>query len=1088
MTIFDSAAMRARQRLAAWLVTASAVAVAAAPGAAQTAQTLGGPESSDAAPSAAGDIVVTGIRNSNLNAIRIKREADTVVDAISAEDIGALPDKSITETLQRIPGVAVNRFAAINDPDHVSEEGQSPVIRGLPYVLSQFNGRDAFTANRGRALNFQDIPPDLAATVEVYKNQTADQIEGGIAGVINIVTRRPLDTTKDFFVVNADGNWGDQRNRVTPEGSALISHQWTTDAGRFGILGSASYSKIDERVDNARLTTYRDRRAADPTRNILASSDGGVTGGAPGVDYYVPLGGGYSRQDNDRERIGASLAAQWESNDGSLLATFQAIHSETTQVYLERTIAPVEDTSNVDIIGGVQAAKFNAQGILTDGILGQNYGPGVDTQELSRGERITATTNDFSGHLAWKATNHLSIDLDGQYVRSTSSTLDSSQVLVSSPFIQVANSQGFPQITFLQPKSYTGAFYNTQPIGFFTSGSSPTADANTTFYRSAQDHQDNTKGREFAFRADGKYEFGDGDGLLRRLRFGARYADRQQTIRSDGYNWGNLSERWNTGSIVTPARITPPGIGVINLGGFFRGSTQPISIFGFIPNPATGYGVIQAADSAILAVNNPGYHYGNLPSGVRNSSAADPASINPGAGDGFHNLGERSTNDEETIAGYGRLDFGKRDIEGLGGITIDGNVGLRYVHTKSASTGYYSVPSVQGLFGVPNIDCATYKPVNSSGKPGYNICLNSPEFRTALLNFLGTANATYTPNATSQTFDDFLPSVNLRVAPSDKLQYRFAYSKAITRPSFNDLRNYTQFGLVAPLGTLAADAPYPTTALTATSYGNPLLLPTKSDNFDLTQEWYYSKQGSLTIGLFYKRVSNIYSVVNGVAGVNASGRVANIGVDPANPTVLTYVNNGVTEQALNAVTNNNNRHSNIKGVEVDWRQGSFPFLPKFLDGLGATFNFTYIDADKLTNQPVLAANYDTSPGTGYNSTFGYQGTFPFPGVSKYNLNAEVFYEKYGIQARVAYSWRSSYFVSSQDSLGPNDPTYTGASGFVDGSVFYAINPNVKVGVTASNILNETITTYNVITPAGLRALRAVNQADRRVTAGVRLGF
>ena len=1089
MTVIVSGKSRAQQRLAAWLLSASAVAVAASPATAQTAQTLGGPDSSDAAPGAGapGDIIVTGIRNANENAIRIKRSADTVVDAISAEDIGALPDKSITETLQRIPGVAVNRFAAINDPDHVSEEGQSPVIRGLPYVLSQFNGRDAFTANRGRALNFQDIPPDLAATIEVYKNQTADQIEGGIAGVINIVTRRPLDTTKDLFVVNADANWGDQRETFTPEGSVLVSHQWDTGAGRFGLLASASYSKIDERVDNARVTTYRDRRAADPTRGILASSSGPVTGGLPGVDYYVPLGGGYSRQDNDRTRIGASFAAQWESNDGALLATVQGIHSETTQYYLERTIAPVEDTGANDIVGGVSAAKFNAQNVFLSGTLGQQDGSGVDTQELTRGERLRSTTNDLSAHVAWKATERLSIDLDGQYVKSTSSTLDASIVAVATPLLALSNTQSFPTTVFVQPSKYVGAFYNEQPIGYFTSGSSATADPNTTFWRSSQDHQDNTNGREFAFRADGKYDFGD-DSLIRRLRFGARYADRQQTIRSDGYNWGNLSERWNGGSITTPALETPAGFGVVQVGNFFRGATAGVPIFGLIGNPALNYNQLQAGDQAIIAIHNPGYHYSGLQTGSRNSSAPDPASINPGAGDGFHNLGEVSTNDEKTIAGYGRIDFGRNDIDGLGGITIDGNVGLRFVHTDSSSSGYFSVPSVQGAFGVPAIDCSTYKPVNSTGLPGYNICLNSAAFRTALLTFLGTGNTTYTPNTTSDKYDDWLPSFNLRVAINPKLQYRFAYSKAITRPSFNDLRNYTQFFVPGPVGTLAAEAPFPDIALKAQSYGNPLLLPTKSDNFDVTQEFYYSKAGSVTVGLFYKRVSNIYSVLNGIAGVNSSGSVTNVGVDPANPSVINYTNNGVTLPAYNAVTTNNNHAVNIKGVELDWRQGDFPFLPRALSGLGASFNFTYIDADKLQYQPVLAANYDTSPGTGYNASTGYLTSFAFPGISKYNLNAEVFYEKYGIQARLAYSWRSSYFVSSQDSLGPNDPTYTGASGFVDGSVFYSITPNIKVGATASNILNETITTYNVINRAGLEALRSVNQADRRVTAGIRLGF
>ena len=79
-------------------------------------------------------IIVTGIRASLANAQEIKRNADTVVDAITAQDIGALPDRSVTEALQRVPGISINRFAGSNDPDHFSVEGSGLVIRGINYV------------------------------------------------------------------------------------------------------------------------------------------------------------------------------------------------------------------------------------------------------------------------------------------------------------------------------------------------------------------------------------------------------------------------------------------------------------------------------------------------------------------------------------------------------------------------------------------------------------------------------------------------------------------------------------------------------------------------------------------------------------------------------------------------------------------------------------------------------------------------------------------------------------------------------------------------------------------------------------------
>ncbi|NAV73999.1 hypothetical protein FGF91_24420, partial [Salmonella sp. zj-f60] len=81
----------------------------------------------------------------------IKRDSDTFVDAVTADDIGALPDKSVNEVLQRIPGVNINRFQGPTDPDHFSVEGSNVIIRGLSYVRSEFNGRDAFSVNTGRA-------------------------------------------------------------------------------------------------------------------------------------------------------------------------------------------------------------------------------------------------------------------------------------------------------------------------------------------------------------------------------------------------------------------------------------------------------------------------------------------------------------------------------------------------------------------------------------------------------------------------------------------------------------------------------------------------------------------------------------------------------------------------------------------------------------------------------------------------------------------------------------------------------------------------------------------------------------------------
>ena len=133
------------------------------------------------------EVVVTGMRASLESAQAIKLQSDTFVDSITATDIGAFPDKSVAEALQRVPGITVSRLQSSDDSNHFSAEPATVLIRGLTFVRTQFNGRDSFSADGYRGLNFNDVSPELMAGVDTCKNQTAEMIEGGIAGVVNSV-------------------------------------------------------------------------------------------------------------------------------------------------------------------------------------------------------------------------------------------------------------------------------------------------------------------------------------------------------------------------------------------------------------------------------------------------------------------------------------------------------------------------------------------------------------------------------------------------------------------------------------------------------------------------------------------------------------------------------------------------------------------------------------------------------------------------------------------------------------------------------------------------------------------------------------
>jgi outer membrane receptor for ferrienterochelin and colicin len=103
-------------------------------------------------PQALETVVVSGRRAALATAQKIKQDSDEIVDSVVAEEIGKLPDRSVTEVLQRVVGVAMDRVSASNDPVHFSVEGSGVIIRGLTYVSSTLNGRETFSANQGRTL------------------------------------------------------------------------------------------------------------------------------------------------------------------------------------------------------------------------------------------------------------------------------------------------------------------------------------------------------------------------------------------------------------------------------------------------------------------------------------------------------------------------------------------------------------------------------------------------------------------------------------------------------------------------------------------------------------------------------------------------------------------------------------------------------------------------------------------------------------------------------------------------------------------------------------------------------------------------
>jgi len=195
------------------------------------------------------EIVVTGQRAALIRAEEIKKQAVGVVDAVSAEDAGKFPDENVADSLQRVPGVSIDRSGGPFSSN--GGESSQVSIRGFgpDFVNTLLNGRNVPSYSGDRSFSFDVLPSEVISTVEVHKTSSAEIAEGGIGGTIDIITARPLDQKAGFSISGTaagieDSVPGGINSKVTPKVSTQFG--WTNDNGTFGWLLSGLYSKRDD--------------------------------------------------------------------------------------------------------------------------------------------------------------------------------------------------------------------------------------------------------------------------------------------------------------------------------------------------------------------------------------------------------------------------------------------------------------------------------------------------------------------------------------------------------------------------------------------------------------------------------------------------------------------------------------------------------------------------------------------------------------------------------------------------------------------------------------------------------------------------
>jgi iron complex outermembrane receptor protein len=462
-------------------------------------------------------IVVTGLRRSLQSAQAIKKNSEGIVDAIVAEDIGKLPDTFASSALQRLPGVGVTRGGG---------ESAGVTVRGLPDLTTTYNGRQIFTAE-GRYVQIQDFPAGTVAALEVYKSGTANQIEGGIAGSVNVRGRRPFDFKGFELSGSLNGVDWQQSQKLSWNGNLLVSDRWDTGIGEMGALLNVSYVGINF-LDSTREQSL-----------VIATTDANNAPTAQAGLRFPDAQGNFLGY-GDRWRPSANAAFQWKPTPELEIyadGLFQGFRSKDYNRWMFVPIFGGINLSNVTTIPGTnQVSTATVSGaVRPDGYTGSFNG--------------RTDTYQGGGGAIWKK-DRLQISADVAYTDSTftADLVNVDYAAASSPVRNVqfeVPEDGGPSQTYVN-------FNLADPANFISRGL----------------YQELTvvSGKDWQARTDLSYDLELG--FLKRLQVGIRYGDRKA-----GRDFGNSYVN-NEGAGIPLTAL--PGADVrTSLPGFAYNDAQP---------------------------------------------------------------------------------------------------------------------------------------------------------------------------------------------------------------------------------------------------------------------------------------------------------------------------------------------------------------------------------------------------------------------------------------------------------------------------------------------------------------------------------
>lgn len=952
---------------------------------------------SPATDKSGGQIVVTGYRASLQSAINTKRRSNNIVDVIKADDMASFPDANLAESIQRIPGVSIQRDAG---------EGRNITVRGLggDFVRTTLNGIEAFSTttgstlgvvaglNRTRGFDFSTFASELFNSVTVSKSQSAEMDEGSLAASVDLQTGRPFDKPGFRGAVSVQGAYYDINKKAEPRIAGLISDTF----GDFGILVSGAYSTRHAVEDGYSDTSQSDYSDALNGFCGLAVDDPNEPGSQvinTPIPYVNPLSGSGNRPANqcfsgkpsdptayaainkpnvflprnpglgrftlDQKRLGLTGSIQWFPSDATHV-TLDAVYSRFDQNRLDYALSLASNNRNVN---GASAQFPLFAGRVDSQIMDVHVDPNgqvdymklnnVDIKHIEEASKTRTTTHEVD--LVWDQKITDRIGFTGRLGHAGSKFNQPWDVLMSYDAFNVDNYVWDARNDVRRPFiSYGYDVTDPANVTFTNAGTGLTPDIRTT-----EATENNTLKT-----AAGTFHFSFSDALT--LKLGGMYKDFDWNTTQQQRLFPNNGPPCTVSSTNTTAvKGSPPaactGYQTFNFAQFaqdFPGSaplssqlTNWGSSLGLPAGSVTGWVVpdVQAYIDKVGILCNCANKYGDF---TLSYKAA---------------LGSNRSVQEKDLAFFAQMDF-NFDIGGHG---LRGNFGIRHVRTDMESAGYVSATSLLQ---------ARHK------------------------------------------YNNWLPSLNAAFDINDDLIARFAAAKVMARPSF---------AAVTPGGSVTVSN---VGGQESASIGNPFLKPYQAKNFNLDLEWYPQKGALYSVGLFYTKVDTMIQNLFSLEPYGDTGLP--LSLLPAGQDASTL---------FNVTRTRNTSGGYIEGIELNAQQ-SFTFLPGLLRYVGVAANYTHVKSSVLyfldAAHPTLTTHDQ------------------FINVSPNSVNATLFYDDGRFSTHISLAYRDAYLTALPFKASLPDGNYSYPTTNVDASAQYKLNDHLKFTFDALNITNQASDQYS----------------------------